>query len=81
MKKTLTTFFKKFGVISGTQFEFQVIKTTLDALLHRKDNILTNVEDQTYILGLFIDLKTFHAVSRKILLEKLKNYGIRGPAL
>lgn len=54
MNSRPTKFLEKFGVISETQFGFQARKSTQDALLHLKDEVLTNVENKTYTLGLFV---------------------------
>lgn len=52
------------------------------ALLLIKDEIVKNMENKLFIVGLFIDLrKAFDCVNHNILLSKFQDYGTRGVAL
>lgn len=78
----LEKFFAKYGVISDMQFGFQKGKSTEDALLSIKHDIIHNFEHRLYTLGLFVDLrKAFDSVCHDVLLIKLKRYGVRGVVL
>ena len=52
------------------------------ALLKLIDKVSTEMDIQSYSMGIFLDLsKAFDTVDHKILLDKLSRYGIRGTAL
>lgn len=79
----LTSFFRKYDIITKEQYGFQKHKSTEQALLHIKDKIVENIENKQLTLGLFLDFKkaVFDTVQHDILLKKLEKYGIRGIAL
>lgn len=78
----LVNFLNKYHVVSNSQYGFQKGKSTEMALLLIKNEILKNMENKLFIVGLFIDLKkAFDCVNHNILLSKLHDYGIRGIAL
>lgn len=71
----------KHNIIAESQYGFQKKKSTEQALVKIRDKITTNIEEQKYTVGLFLDFKkAFDSIDREILLRKLDNYGIRGIA-
>ena len=51
------------------------------AVLEMIDKITTSIDNKSYCIGIFIDLKkAFDTLNHEILVEKLKYYGIRGVA-
>ena len=45
------------------------------------ENIQTQLDDNKYVAGFFVDLKkVFDIVDHDILIEKLENYGVKGVA-
>lgn len=78
----LLSFFNKYGIITTCQYGFQKNKSTEQALTIIKDQIITNMENKKFTLGLFLDLKkAFDSIHYDILLRKLSRYGIRGVTL
>ena len=78
----LTSFLTRHGIISNNQFGFRANHSTEHALILIIDKIQRAIDRGQYACGIFLDLsKAFDTVDHKILLEKLKNYGIRGCAL
>lgn len=68
-------------ILSDKQFGFTKNKGTKDALNYITTKIYENLDKSTPIAITFIDLaKAFDTVNRKILLDKLYAYGIRGKA-
>ena len=52
--------------------------STLMALLSLKEEICRSMDNKNFTVGIFIDLaKAFHTANHRILLEKLKHYGLR----
>lgn len=78
----LEGFLNKYAIISTSQYGFRKNKSCEDALLKIKHQILQNIENRLYTVGLFLDLrKAFDSVNHEILLSKLHSYGIRGTTL
>lgn len=64
------------------QFGFLSRRSTSHALIHFADVVTKAFEKKHYVSGTFLDLsKAFDTLDHKILLGKLKHYGIRGIAL
>ena len=64
------------------QLEFQINTSTEHAVLELVPNTTKSFEKREYVSGVFIDLKkAFYTVNHKILLHKLKLYGINGTCL
>ena len=63
------------------QFGFRQDHSTILALTEITDSIRCFLDNDNYVLGLFVDLsKAFDTVDHSILLYKLSHYGIRGHA-
>ena len=78
----LHDFIIKGNLFSKYQFGFRKGLSTKDAVLSLYNYILDNFENNTKSACLFFDLtRAFDTVDHKLLLDKLGNYGIRGPAL
>lgn len=78
----VTQFFDKHNILSEAQFGFRRNKSTETALLALKENILQNIDNNIYTLGLFIDFtKAFDCLNHNILINKLSSFGIRGEPL
>lgn len=78
----LVSFLEKINAISNQQYGFQKGKSTEQALLRVKDEIINNIEGKRFMVRLFLDLKkAFDSVNHKVLLLKLPYYGIRGTPL
>lgn len=77
----LVDFLNKTKAFFEFQFGFRDGHSTILALTDIIDNIKKNIDNNEYTIGIFLDLtKAFDTVDHEILLEKLKNYGIRGNA-
>lgn len=77
-----SSFFTVNNVIANEQYGFQKGKSVENALLDIKEKLITNIENHSYTLGIFLDFKkAFDSVKHDILFNKLELYGIRGIAL
>lgn len=82
VKVRLLNYINKLAIISTKQFGFTKGKSTEDALLNVSDSILTNLNLNNKVTGLYLDFKkAFDFVHHEILLEKLSALGVRGVAL
>ena len=65
-----------------SQYGFRKLHSTELAALEFADKIVSNLEQGKLPLAIFLDLsKAFDTIDHKILLEKLKYYGISGKAI
>ena len=63
------------------QFGFRASHSIDHALISLTESIKNTLDNKKYGCGIFIDLqKAFDTVNHKILLSKIKHYGIRGTA-
>lgn len=78
----LSSYFKKFNLISKFQHGFIKGKSTETALYELVDSILAALENKEACCGVMLDLsKAFDSIDHQILLKKLEYYGVRGTAL
>lgn len=76
-----SSFTDKHQSLTNSQYGFRKNCSTELALLDQKEFILEAIEDKKLALGIFVDFsKAFDSLNRKVLLHKLKYYGIRGIA-
>src|SRR5437867_5112353 len=79
ISKRLYNFFEHENIFYKYQFGFRKNHSTSLSVLEVTDFCYANLDNNKYILGLFIDLqKAFDSIDIDILLSKLFNYGIRG---
>ena len=70
------------GTLHKSQFGFRKGHSTSHALNYSIHQIQQALKQGNHVLGIFIDLsKAFDTIDHSILLEKLKNYGVRGTTL
>ena len=68
-------------ILHENQFGFRRKHSTSHAVNYSIDRIVTEIENNKHVLGIFIDLsKAFDTICHKSLLYKLEHYGIRGNA-
>ena len=76
-----SNFLDKHSVIIPTQYGFRHSHCTSHAMLDILTSTYDNINNNEHTALLFLDLKkAFDTVDHRILLEKLKHYGIRGIA-
>ena len=71
-------YLKATKALTMSQSAFQKCCSTITSLIDSTDNWYENIDNKQLNLTIFLDLKkAFDTVNHKILLEKLKKYGIR----
>ena len=77
----LYKYLKQNNILTPSQYGFQKGLSTDLALLEFQNHVVTNLSNNKYCIGIFIDLsKAFDTLDHLILLNKLNQYGIRGIA-
>lgn len=80
--KRIVDFVVKFKILKKEQFGFQAKKSTTNACYELVNTVIGNLDAKKNTSAIFVDMsKAFDFVSHDILLKKLENLGIRGPAL
>ena len=78
----LYNFIKKHKILTISQYGFQNFLSTDLAILELQDRIADILNKKDICVGLFMDLsKAFDTLDHKIMLNKLRHYGVRGLAL
>ena len=76
------SFFSRFNLFSNSQFGFRKGHSTSHANCLLIDRVTAAFEKKLTTLGIFLDLsKAFDTIDQKILLHKLRHYGVRDTAL
>ena len=82
MYSRLLSFLETYKILYQNQFGFRKQHSTYMALMLLIDEITKSLENNEYVVGVFLDFsKAFDTVNHDILLKKLDHYGIRGNAL
>lgn len=75
----ISSFAKRFDLISNCQFGFRKNKSTSDSLVTLSEHIYDSLNSKKNHISVLLDLKkAFDTVAHDILLDKLFHYGIRG---
>lgn len=78
----LYDFIKSKNILYRNQYGFRSKHSTSNAINHSIDQIISGLENNHHVIGIFIDLsKAFDTICHSKLLTKLKKYGIRGSPL
>lgn len=81
LSKRLNEFVEKAEIISNRQYGFTNNSNTTGAALNLVVNLVQSVENKKYTAVLFLDVsKAFDCVDHQVLLAKIEELGIRGPA-
>lgn len=80
--KRMTALITIHTILTPCQFGFIKNRSTESALLFQKEIILNSFEQESYMLGIFVDYsKAFNRINHRTLAEKLEHYGFRGQFL
>lgn len=82
MYDQLYSYFEQNNLFSDKQFGFRKKKSTIEAVQQLLDNIFKAFENKETAISMHFDLaKAFDMVNHKLLLKKLKVYGLRDSAI
>ena len=81
MHRQVYSFLEQQNCFYNAQFGFRLSLSTNNALMSITENIQSQLDQNKFWAGVFVDLKkAFDTVDHEILLKKLSHYGIRGIA-
>ena len=81
MYNRIISYLDKFSILHNNQFGFRSMHLTTHAIFLLTNKIQRSIDNGTNSCGIFIDLcNAFDTVDHRIILDKLKYYGIRGVA-
>jgi hypothetical protein len=73
------SFLNKYNLISDAQNGFRDKKSTYTAIQTFIEDILIELDNKRFAMGIFLDLtKAFDVINHNLLLSKLELYGLRG---
>lgn len=76
----MTSFCEKYSLLYPSQYGFRKNRGTITLLEDLSDHIHKNIDNNNFVLALFLDLtKAFDSINHKILIKKLLRIGFRGP--
>lgn len=79
IKHRLVKYLEKFNLLSKKQFGFRQNTSTNDAIAYLTNEIYQSIDSSKPSVCVFIDLaKAFDTISHKRVLEKLRDFGVRG---
>ena len=77
----LVNFLENNNLLSNCQFGFRKNSSTQSALLHFVSKVYSELDKKSHVASVFLDIsKAFDSLNHDILLVKLNNIGLRGPA-
>ena len=77
--KQLYNYMSRYNFLFNNQFGFRPGRSTTNAVLDQLSYIYEQLDNNNYVFSLLLDFKkAFDSDDHKILLSKLKHYGIRG---
>ena len=81
MYKGIISYLDKFSILHNNQFGFRSMHLTTHAIFLLTNKIQRSIDNGTNSCGIFLDLcNAFDTVDHRIILDKLKYYGIQGVA-
>ena len=81
MYNRIISYLDKFSILHNNQFGFRSMHLTTHAIFLLTNEIQRSIDNGTNSCGIFLDLcNAFDTVDHRIILDKLKYYGIRGVA-
>ena len=81
MYNRIISYLDKFSILHNNQFGFRSMHLTTHAIFLLTNKIQRSIDNGTNSCGIFLDLcNAFDTVDHRIILDKLKYYGLRGVA-
>ena len=82
IQKQMMKFITKHNILYKFQFGFRQDFSTTLALIDTIDNIKQHLDNNEYVIGIFLDIrKAFDSINHDIMAKKLEHYGFRGHSL